>query len=509
MNIGTLPTRHARCRPDHLAVICEDERYTFAEFNRRINRCANALIAMGVGKGDKVATVLGNCVELLDVYWAAAKIGAVVVPLSPLLRPQGLATLLRDSDTAVVISSAAYADDIASIKDEVPHVGKDRYLLVDASERPGFRGYHAVVGAASDEEPPYTEIDRDDPYNIIYSSGTTGLPKGIIHTHYIRGMYCTLFASAYRITPESVIMHAGSIVFNGAFLTLMPWMFLGCTYVLARKFEPAAWVAAVREHQVTHAKMVPSQIVALLGEPSFNEENCGSLEMIGSVGAPLHAEHKEALAKRLPDRFYELYGLTEGFMTVLDKNDFARKPLSVGSLVPLLEMRIVDDDGRDLPTGKPGEIIGRGPVLMPGYYKRPDLTAAAIKDGWLYTGDVGYVDEDGFLFLVDRKKDLIISGGVNVYPRDIEEILVRHPAVREASVYGVLDDKWGEKPVAAVVLKPGETVTPDQLKQWTNERVEAKFQRLHDVELLDDLPRGVTGKVLKRTLREEYAKSHS
>jgi acyl-CoA synthetase (AMP-forming)/AMP-acid ligase II len=146
---------------------------------------------------------------------------------------------------------------------------------------------------------------------------------------------------------------------------------------------------------------------------------------------------------------------------------------------------------------------------MPGYYKRPDLTAAAIKDGWLYTGDVGYVDEDGFLFLVDRKKDLIISGGVNVYPRDIEEILVRHPAVREASVYGVLDDKWGEKPVAAVVLHPGQSATPDEIKQWTNERVEAKFQRLHDVELMGDLPRGVTGKVLKRTLREEYVKKHS
>ncbi|GAB4523243.1 MAG: class I adenylate-forming enzyme family protein [Haliangiales bacterium] len=513
MNIGTLPTRHARYRPAHLALVCGEARFTYAELNQRLNLCANALRGLGLKKGDKVATVLSNCVELLEVYWAAAKLGLVVVPLSPLMRAAGLATLLRDSDTAVVFGQTGGAEQLREARGEVPNIGPDRYFLVDLdadvaadadSPLAGMRSYHAWLGEADDAEPERVEISGDDPYNIVYSSGTTGLPKGIIHTHQIRAMYCMLFASAYRIRPESVILHAGSIVFNGAFLTLMPWMFLGTTYVLAPKFDPKLWVEAVRSERVTHAMLVPSQIVALLSEPSFTLESCASLEMIGSVGAPLHAEHKKALIERLPDRFYELYGLTEGFMTILDRDDVAAKSSSVGAVPPLLEMRIVDDNGDDLPTGQAGEIIGRGPMLMPGYYKRPDLTAAAIRDGWLYTGDVGYVDEDGYLFLVDRKKDLIISGGVNVYPRDIEEIVVRHPAVQEASVFGVADPKWGETPIAAVTLKSGERATSDDIRAFTNERVEAKFQRLSGVVIVDDLPRGVTGKVLKRTLREQY-----
>ncbi len=504
MSIGSVFSRHARYRPDHLAVVFEKQRLTYRQFNQGINRLANALLAMGIRKGDKVATLLPNCLELLEIYWAVAKIGAVVVPLSALLRAKALATLLRDSDAVMVISQSAFADTLEGLKPDLPAIEKNRYLLIDRKDSPGFRDYHALKAASVEEEPEGIEISAADPFNIMYSSGTTGLPKGIVHTHGIRAAYCTSFAAAYRMTPETVNLHAGAIVFNGAFVDMLPTFFVGGTYILLSQFDAVDYIELVAKERVTHVMLVPSQIIGLLNAPNFSPEKLHSLEMILSLGAPLHREHKEALSRVLPGRFYELYGLTEGFVTVLDRADFPAKPDSVGVPLPFSEMKILDEQGKEVPPGEVGEICGRGPILMPGYYKRPDLTSQAIVDGWLHSGDLGYVDEDGFLYLVDRKKDMIISGGVNVYPRDIEEVVVQHPAVREAAVFGVPHEKWGETPVAAVVLREPGAVTAGELRDWVNERVGAKFQRVAEVVVKDDLPRNVAGKTLKREMRKPY-----
>jgi long-chain acyl-CoA synthetase len=504
MNIGSLLPRHARHRPEHTAVVFEDRRFTFREFNSLVNRLANALSDLGVKKGDKIATILPNCLPLLETYWAVAKTGAIVVPLSSLLRGKALASLIRDCEAQTIVASDDFAETLAAIKKEIPLVADDHFLFTGSCPLSGSQNYGDLTRRARDAEPPDAAIVDDDLYNIIYSSGTTGSPKGIVHTHYIRACYCTMFASTWRMTPESVVLHCGSIVFNGAFLTLMPSMYLGATYILAKAFEPRTFVEIVEREHVTHTMMVPSQIVALLNSPYFSADALKSLEMIGTVGAPLHMEHKEKLSRLLPNRFYELYGLTEGFLTVLDKTHYAAKPGSVGLPQPFFEMRIVNDAGEELPAGQIGEIVGRGPALMSGYYKRPDLTAQAIVDGWLRTGDLGYADEDGFLYLVDRRKDMIISGGINVYPKDIEEIIVQHPAVREAAVFGIPSEKWGETPLAAVILRPEASITPDQLCQWINERVDAKNQRVHEVKIMEDFPRSTAGKTLKRILREPY-----
>ncbi|HTO24608.1 MAG TPA: class I adenylate-forming enzyme family protein, partial [Gaiellaceae bacterium] len=432
-------------------------------------------------------------------YVAAMKTGVVVVPLSPLLRAEGLLNLLLDAGVSALVTMERLVPEVDAIR---PRLGlaDERILAAESS-------YRAATAAASPEPPPAPGLSGDDPYDIVYSSGTTGEPKGIVHTHAIREAYATGFASSFRIHPESVALHAGSLVFNGSFLTLMPALYLGCTYVLMPAFDATAMLAALAAERVTHVMMVPSQIVALLQHDDFDEQHLPALEMVGSVGAPLLLEHKQELMRRLPGRFYELYGVTEGFVTVLDRDDAGRKPASVGVPPPFYELRIVDAEGRELPPGQVGEIVGRGPTTMPGYHARPDLTAQTLVDGWVHSGDLGYVDEDGFLHLADRMKDLVISGGVNVFPRDIEEVAIGHPDVLDVAVFGVPDDRWGESPVAAVRLRPGATVGVGELRDWINERVQARYQRVREVVLRSEFPLSVSGKTLRRVIRDEYLES--
>ena len=503
MDIGALLPRHARYQPEKLAFVVGEERLTYGEFNTHVNKLANALLSSGVRKGEKIATVLSNCLGLMAAYWAAAKTGIVIVPCSPILQESGLSNLLEDSDTVFVLADSAFADSLERIRNNLPTIRG--YVLVGGKPREGFLHYEEFISRGSEGNPPDAGLIDSDVYNIMYSSGTTGTPKGIIHTHYIRAMYCSIFASAFRMTPESICLHAGSIVFNGAMLDLMPWMFVGCTYILHESFNPEAVIRDIQKSRVTHMIMVPSQIIAILNSHAFDPKAFESLEMIQSLGAPLHLEYKNRINELLPGRFYELYGLTEGFFTVLDKHDAVRKVGSVGVPPSFYGMRILNEKGDECGPGEIGEICGKGATLMPGYYKRPDLTRAAIVDGWLHSGDAGYVDEDGYLFLVDRFKDLIISGGVNVYPKDIEEIIIQHPAISEVAVFGVPNEKWGETPVAAVVLGEGNNVYIEDLIQWSNSRVDAKFQRISDVVIMDVFPRNVAGKILKRELREAYA----
>lgn len=503
LQLGTVIGHHAQFRPEQVAVVFERERLTWRDFAARVDRCACLLQSLGVRKGDRVATALANCRELLEIYWAVPSIGAVLVPLSPLLMASGLASLLRDSGAVCLISQRALAPLLDQARAELPGLRSNHILMVDGATG-DYPAYAALLDSCPAGPANPVAVRQDDLFNIMYTSGTTGLPKGIMHSHFVRAMYCTLFATTWRMRPESVVLHTGAIVFNGAFVTLMPCFYLGARYVLQRQFDAEQAIEIIARERVTHTMMVPAQIIALLDAPNFSPDKLASLEMILSLGAPLYQEHKDQLNRLLPDRFYELYGLTEGFWTILDKTRSERKSGSVGAPPCFFQMRIVREDGSDAPAGEVGEIVGRGPSQMLGYYGRPDLTEQAIRDGWLFTGDLGYVDGEGYLYLVDRKKDMIDSGGVKVYPRDIEEVAARHPAVREVAVFGVTHEKWGETPVAALLLHANAAVSADELLHWINERVGARYQRLHAVRIMDDFPRNAAGKTLKREMRDAY-----
>lgn len=502
LTISGLLARNARFRPEHPAFVFRDKRLTYKELNASVNQLAHAFLKTGLKKGDKVSTLLPNSAELYETYWACAKAGLVCLPNSPLLRGSGLVNLMNDGDTALIITCSSLVPFISEVMEQLDC--RQIWLIDSEEENAVFKSYHQQKKIQPDSDPETGEIYPDDPYNIMYSSGTTGLPKGIVISHQVRALYGSLFANYFRMVPESVVMHSGSIVFNGSFLTLMPVMFVGATYILMDHFDANEVSRVIAEEKVTHTILVPSQIVSCLNTEGFNRENLKSLEYILSVGAPLMLEHKEELNRRAPGVFYELYGLTEGFMTVLDKNDFHKKAGSVGCVPQLMEMKIVDDEGREIPAGEIGEIIGRGPLLMSGYYKNPHQTADALREGWLYTGDLGFVDEDGYLFLTGRKKDLIISGGVNVYPLDIEEVIARHANVKDVAVFGIPHEEWGEAPVAAIILKNGSAESKEAILTFANSKLDARYQKLNDVMIVEDFPKNVAGKILKRELREIY-----
>jgi acyl-CoA synthetase (AMP-forming)/AMP-acid ligase II len=498
IELASLIRQQAHYRPDATAVVFEQSRLSYRQFWARVAQVGNLLRDIGIAPGDKVATVSPNSLELLETYWAVPAIGATLVPLSPLLLAAGLTSLVRGADARCIVADASMVPLLRSIASDLPP-----HVLVVGDDAGGFVNFRRASAAQPEVLEP-AQCGPDDLFNIMFTSGTTGLPKGIMHTHAIRAMYCTLMASAFRMTPESRTLHTGGIVFNGAFVTLMPTFYLGGTYILHRQFDAQHAIEAIERERVTHTMMVPAQIVALLGSPGFDPARLQSLECILSLGAPLLQPDKDRLNALLPGRLYELYGLTEGFVTILDKEDAVRKSGSVGRPPAFFDVRIVRDDGTAAAPGEIGEILGRGPIRMTGYYKRDDLTAETLREGWIRSGDLGYLDEDGFLHLVDRKKDMIDSGGVKVYPRDVEEVAARHPAVLEVAVFGAPHDKWGETPIAAVILKPGARASAVELRDWINDRVAARYQRVSEVAIMKEFPRSAAGKTLKREMREPY-----
>ncbi len=511
LNLASIVRSSARRHPDRIALVVGERRITYRELDGAARRFAGALQGLGVEPGKHVALMLPNVPQFVIAYFGAHYAGCPVVPLNVLLTANEVAYHLRDSDAVALVAWEGMLEAAAPGFDRVEHC---RHLVVAraaptaAGAVPDAYDMGSLIAAATPvEDLPPTQ--PDDTAVILYTSGTTGQPKGAELTHfnlfynalYSRGRLLDMSAETVALVTLPLFHSFGQTVLQNAVLGA------GGTLVLLPRFTPDDAFRLMQEHRVTLFAGVPTMYFALLHHPEAGRYDLGSLRRCVSGGSAMPVEVMRAFDERYGVDILEGYGLSETSpVASFNQPDRPKKPGSIGVPIEDVEFRLVDDDGKVVTeNGKPGEIWIFGPNVMKGYYNKPEANAAAIARGWFKTGDVATRDEDGFYFIVDRKKDMIIRGGFNVYPREIEEVLYAHPAVAEAAVVGIPHDRHGEEIKAVVALKPGQQATAEDIIEHCKQSLAAyKYPRV--VELRDALPKGATGKILKRVLRDEAAR---
>lgn len=504
---------NAKFRGNQTAFICGEHRITWKEFNKYTNRIANALIRSGLKKGEKVSLLCLNSIDAIAVLFGTLLAGGVIVPLSLLLTPQMIASLTRDAGSRFFFADSflkALADFALIELDTIP--GENRVAIGFEDDK--YTSLKAFIEGSSEELPDVT-LDDDDEACIIYSSGTTGVPKGIIHTHLSRTMFALSMAISVGAIEASTVTIATTPLFANTFWgTIMPTMLAGGTTVMMTMFAPGDFLEIVQKERGNIALMVPTQFQAVLNHPNLNKYDLSSLTFLACAGATLPVPLKKQIIEKFGNILIEAYGITEGVATGISPEYILEKPTSVGIPVFGADVRIISDDDKELPTGEIGEIVGYSHWFMKGYHNNPQATAEMV---WLdergrtfiRTGDMGRLDEDGFLYIVDRKRDMIVSGGLNVFAIDIESVLRQNEEIKDVAIIAIPHVKWGETPLALVIREQGAKSTEEEIKEWANARL-AKHQRINSVKFREeDFPRNVLGKVLKRVLREPYWKDHS
>lgn len=494
--VAALIRAHAQRQPERPALRDDQRELSYAQLDALMDRIAAALQREGVRPGDSIAICAHSSVRYAALFLGALRAGVVVAPLAPSANRESLASMLQDAGAQWLFLDHA-------AQDLVPQdMAAARCVWLDgASAGMRFEDWLAAEGA----QPQAVELSPEDPFNIIYSSGTTGTPKGIVQSHGMRWAHVQR-GSAYGYSPESRTLLATPLYSNTTLVVFFPTLGFGGCVQLMPKFDAARYLQLAEQHRVTHTMLVPVQYQRIMALPQFGAHDLSAFKFKFCTSAPFSAALKADVLARWPGGLVEFYGMTEGGGTcILAAHAHPDKLHTVGQPAATSDIRLIDEEGRELPLGATGEVVGHSPGMMTGYHRQPGLTREAewFDAGgkrFIRTGDVGRFDADGFLTLLDRRKDMIISGGFNIYPSDIEAALCQHPAVEEVAVTGVPSEQWGETPVAFVRLRPGAQGEAAQIMAWYNASA-GKTQRLAALYFIDELPRSAIGKVLKRELR--------
>ena len=501
--------------PDRQAILFQDRRFTYQELQERVNRLTNALSDLGVGRGDRVATMQVNCNEMIETYFAAARLDAIFVPLNFRARGDELAVMLNSAEPTVLFVGGRYADLVRSIRDRVVPPN----YIASLEERVGgeWLFYEDLIESSSSEELHFPEGDDEDTTILMYTAGTTGEPKGVMLTHQSFTSY--LLANVSPPDPESEERNLLSVpLYHIAGVhAVLAAIYGGRTLIVMRQFDAPEWMELVQRERANRAMVVPTMLKQIMEHPDFHSYDLSSLEVITYGAASMPLEVIRRAIREFPGaRFINAFGQTEtaSTITMLPPEDHVlegsaeeiekklKRLTSIGRPLDDVEVSIVDEEGEPVPSGEVGEIVARGPRMMKGYWKQEEATGDTIRGGWLYTGDLGHQDEDGYIYLAGRARDVIKRGGELVSPEEVERVLMSHPGVQDAAVIGVPDVDWGER-VRAVVVRADRAVSEGELIEHCHQRL-ASFKRPESVVFVADLPRNPLGKVLKRVLRDEY-----
>lgn len=494
---------HACSRGEEPAFIDGDRVLTWREFDRRVTCVARTLMGAGIRPGDRVALLAENSFWAYEAMFGIFRAGAVITPLSTLLPGTLKSKLLEDSGATLLLAGQGYEE--AAKQALAPLDGRVR-LITEGDET---SANESTSESTSNDSFAGVARDPEDTFTIIYSSGTTGTPKGIMHSVAGRLGLAWQFGTAFAVTARARALIATPPSSNGTMIMLLPTIYAGGACILRSSLAPDDFFVAVEQHGATHAFLVPTQFKTIFDDERISRVDLSGVRCLLSVGAPMPADLKRRVLLRASHCFHEAWGFTEGVATLIYPGEIESRLQSVGRPLPGTELRLIDAEGRELQAPATGEIVGRSIMMMQGYLNRPDANADirwSDRNGtvFLRTGDIGEIDADGFLTLRGRIKDMIISGGLNVYPVDIEAVLLEHPEVEDAAVVGVPDERWGEVPFAFVIPKQAARIDPEALQAWTNERV-SKHQRLKGVAVqAGDFPRNALGKVLKNELQKAH-----